>query len=355
MKNGKKWSLSKRSCICFGILAFLAVCCVTVILILLLQAHDVISGAYVWVLAILIIAIALTCLGYYQFVLIPYRRTKRILLLFNSGHTIDEIFKMKDMLYSGMDETLQKFSGLLDKQKTFQASKKQAEYLALQNQINPHFLYNTLEAIRGDAQSAGVTRIAETTEALATFFRYTISNVESLVTLEDDLDNVENYFIIQKYRFGERLKMSIHYDAEDKKVFEYKLPKLTLQPIVENSIYHGLECKSGAGKIEIIIETTQSRLLIHVIDDGIGIKDEPLQKLNNSLEQADSRYYNGEKTGTGGIALVNVNSRIRLLFGEQYGLHIFSTAGLGTDVEITLPLITKMDRGAADEDRNTEA
>ena len=120
---------------------------------------------------------------------------------------------------------------------------KQAEYLALQNQINPHFLYNALEAIRSDALLADCEDIAETTEALATFFRYTISNVQEYVTFSDELDNAENYFTIQRCRFGDKLDMELEMENED--LLEARMPKLILQPLVENAVVHGLEGKIG--------------------------------------------------------------------------------------------------------------
>ena len=122
---------------------------------------------------------------------------------------------------------------------------KQAEYLALQNQINPHFLYNALEAIRTDALLADCPDIAETTEALATFFRYTISNVQEDVTFSDELDNTENYFTIQRCRFGDKITMEL--ELENEKLLEARMPKLILQPLVENAVSHGLEGKLGQG------------------------------------------------------------------------------------------------------------
>ncbi len=103
---------------------------------------------------------------------------------------------------------------------------KQAEYLALQNQINPHFLYNTLEAIRADALIAGVDQIADTTEALATFFRYTITDVDRLVTLSDELENVEDYFTIQKFRFGDRMNLEL--ELNDEELLSARMPRLVL-------------------------------------------------------------------------------------------------------------------------------
>jgi two-component system sensor histidine kinase YesM len=251
---------------------------------------------------------------------------------------------MKDTFCKEMPITMQRISEMLDKKAAIQISKKQAEYLALQNQISPHFLYNTLEAIRGDALDVGMHHIAETTEALATFFRYTITEVENLVTLEDELENVENYFIIQKYRFGEKLNMRID-TGEDLSVLGSQLPKLTLQPIIENAVFHGLECKRGEGTIRIDVEATKKKLLISIVDDGVGMEEEQLELINRRLNHIEMNYANDDKEEKGGgIALYNVSSRIKLLFGEEYGLQIYSNKNIGTNVRITLPLITGVKR-----------
>jgi len=208
---------------------------------------------------------------------------------------------------------------------------KQAEYLALQNQINPHFLYNALEAIRADALLADRADIAETTEALATFFRYTISNVQEYVTFSDELDNAENYFTIQRCRFGD--KLSLELELENEKLLEARMPKLILQPLVENAVSHGLEGKLGPGTVRVIVESSDRTLFLRVRDDGVGIPEEQVERLNEQFEE-------GTATGQqrGGIALRNVNSRIRLMFGEDYGLRLFSAVDIGTECCVTLPL-----------------
>ena len=211
---------------------------------------------------------------------------------------------------------------------------KQAEYLALQNQINPHFLYNALEAIRTDALLADCGEIAETTEALATFFRYTISNVQEYVTFSDELDNAENYFTIQRCRFGDKISMKL--DMENEKLLEARMPKLILQPLVENAVSHGLEGKLGYGAVRIVVENSDRTLFLRVRDDGVGIPDEQVERLNRQFA-GDTAPAAGQQRG--GIALRNVNSRIRLVFGEDYGLRIFSAEGVGTECCVTLPLL----------------
>jgi len=122
-------------------------------------------------------------------------------------------------------------------------------------------------------------------------------------------------------------------------VLQYMLPKLILQPIIENAIIHGLENKISPGSIIIKVQTTQSRLIINVIDDGLGMSTDVLDKLNKKIAIPFAVQANNEKKG--GIALVNVNNRIQLLCGEEYGIRVSSSINLGTDVEITLPLITQ--------------
>ncbi|MBR2188247.1 MAG: histidine kinase [Eubacterium sp.] len=221
---------------------------------------------------------------------------------------------------------------------------KQAEYLALQNQINPHFLYNTLEAIRADAILADCEEIAETTEALATFYRYTISNVREFVSFSDELDNVENYFTVQKCRFGEKLRLEV--TIEEERLLEAQMPKLILQPLVENAIVHGLEGKIGEGTVRICIDSSDKTLFLRVQDDGIGISKEQVRFLNETFSGVCVREEQetwgpgmspGKKRG-GSIALRNVNSRVQLMFGEDYGLRIFSVEGSGTECVLTMPL-----------------
>ena len=186
----------------------------------------------------------------------------------------------------------------------------------------------------------GLNDIADTVEALSTFFRYTISDTGNLVDLEDELENIENYFKIQKYRFGERVSLQVEFPEDYQRVLQCRIPKLTLQPIVENAVYHGLEAKSGDGLVLISIDSTQNKLILSIQDDGYGIDENELHKLNERLKHPEIKQTEKKK---GGIALSNVSRRIKLLFGEEYGLHIFSITGIGTDVQVTLPIITRRD------------
>ncbi len=217
---------------------------------------------------------------------------------------------------------------------------KQAEINALQSQINPHFLYNILDSIRGQALSEGVTEIADMIESLADYFRYCISKEDDVVTLADELRNVQNYWIIQKYRFGNKISMQVILDHEEICPDEYEIPKLILQPIVENAIFHGLETKLGEGTVTIRITCTDSRLIIIVVDDGIGMGPQELAYLRRQLKE-NQRVISKKETvppRRSGIALANVNERIKLHYGDEYGLQISSTPKTGTEVEFVLPV-----------------
>lgn len=238
---------------------------------------------------------------------------------------------------------------------------KQAKIAALQSQINPHFLYNTLECIRSEALLYEGDSIARMAKALAAFFRYSISNKENIVTIRDELRNIENYFLIQSYRFENKFALEINVEDDREEVGNYLIPKLSLQPIVENAIFHGLETKAENGKVTIRIYTTDQELVVVISDNGTGIDWDTLVSMRQALEQTEEYRESGDDGSThgetagmdahgtdriekrgNGIALSNVNQRIQLAFGNRYGLRLYSTTGIGTDVEIWLP--KKVDR-----------
>ena len=236
-----------------------------------------------------------------------YIRFIKKLKQFHKNRNLENVLREDWSSCRELEEFCRDITSITEAGPEMRFQQKQAEYLALQNQINPHFLYNTLEAIRADALIAGVDQIADTTEALATFFRYTITDVERLVTLSDELENVEDYFTIQKFRFGDRMNLEL--ELNDEELLSARMPRLVLQPLVENAVAHGLEEKTGEGTVKVVVESSRNVLYIYVKDDGVG------------------------------IALPNVNSRIKLLFGEDYGLHVFSSEGMGTEIRMLLPLI----------------
>jgi two-component system sensor histidine kinase YesM len=280
-----------------------------------------------------------------------HKECERMLSLYQGGYiTLKDVSRLAYLPSRGIDGALGRLLELRGEQELIASSRRQAQYLAMQNQINPHFLYNTLEGIRGEALSEGLLTVAGMAETLAALFRYTISNVDNLVTLKNELDNVQDYFRIQQFRFGERIKMRIHCDEQDEEqIFKCKMPKIILQPIVENAVIHGLEGRTEQGCVDIRIVASQKRLMITVSDDGVGIPEELLEGINRKLGVTSLDYQDTYTAGAGsGIAMINVNNRIRLMFGDEYGVTIYSTLNEGTDVLITLPLIEAVDSEAAD-------
>lgn len=301
-------------------------------LLFFVQFYNTFNQMLFIVISIMVIGLPI---GAYYFLYRPMKELDLSMRRFNEGNNLEDL-KNAEYFYSGEMENLVTY--LLDVTENMQDVKMttfRSEYRALQNQINPHFLYNTLEAIRSDALMADVQEIADITEALATFFRYTISNLENKVTIEDELSNVKNYFKVQNYRFGDRIQLNI---AEDygSKLLKTPIPKLTLQPIIENAIIHGLEQKVSDGHVSIKISETQNKVSIDIIDDGVGMDDFVLERINKRMHHMDHKQIE-EKLTKGGIALINVNNRIKLTFGEMYGLKVSSVKGYGTTVNVTLP------------------
>lgn len=216
------------------------------------------------------------------------------------------------------------------------------EFAALQDQINPHFLYNTLDAIRGQALEIHADEIAEMTGKLSRFFRYSIRNQGALVTLADEMSHTEDYFSIQHYRFEDRFALEC--ECPDPSSLGYYLPKLTLQPLVENALYHGLEPKKGKGRIIIRIQKSERNLRIVISDDGVGMPEETLDSINRRFRGEESLPEPIPGQRRTGIALYNTNRRLQLLFGPAYGLRATSTPGMGTDFVVYLPLVDEEQR-----------
>lgn len=299
------------------------------------------GGENIWLLLFFLCVTVLYPLIWNVYVKRPFLNTEDAIKRFNEGFiTAGQLNREKLYPSASTRELIRRVSEMLSVSQSLSVSKRQAQYLALQNQINPHFLYNTLDSIRSEVYLAGLYNVADMTEALATFFRYTISKVENLVTIEDELDNCRNYFRIQQYRFGERIQLQIEADDDAEEIRNALIPKLTLQPILENSIIHGTEMRIDHGISTIRLTQTDDRIIITVSDNGVGMDQETLQKLNMRLNSSSHLYKSDISRESGnGIALENVSNRIHLLFGAEYGLHIYSIRDVGTDVEISIPKI----------------
>ena len=218
---------------------------------------------------------------------------------------------------------------------------KKSEIVNLQSQINPHFLYNTLEVIRSEAVLNKDEDAAEMAEALANYFRYNISKRKDVVTLGEELDNIDNYINIQKKRFGKRIAYEVHYHSEEVLARKAMMPKLTLQPLVENSIYHGIEKKAGGGTVAVHVTLTNERLIVQVEDDGPGMDIKTLEEVERRMRGENLPKNTERSYRHGGIAIANIHQRIQMMYGKAYGLAFSSTENVGTEAEVTLPYLTE--------------
>lgn len=207
-------------------------------------------------------------------------------------------------------------------------TRKEAELKALQAQINPHFLFNTLENINWMAQLNGVPEISTTVTALAKLMEANIGKGDKLITLGQEIEYIDNYIAILKNRFGDRLIIEKNIDEETLSVL---IPKLLIQPVVENALHHGLEKVVRQGKVIFNTYIEADDVIIEVIDNGIGMTDEDLENLRETIsEQADRAKES--------IGLSNVNKRIKLFYGEEYGVQVESKFDEYTKVILKLPI-----------------
>ena len=207
--------------------------------------------------------------------------------------------------------------------------KRKQEFDTLQSQINPHFLYHTLDIIVWMIENEKPDQAVKAVTALARFFRISLSRGKSIITVKDELEHVRNYLMIQHMRFKNRFSYTI--EAEDE-VLELASLKLMLQPLVENAIYHGMEFMDGDGEIFISAWKEGEDLYLKVSDNGLGMTEEQVARLFSDMP------HTGSSRGSG-IGVKNVNERIRLYFGSEYGLSIESEPDEGTVVTIHLPAV----------------
>ncbi len=221
-------------------------------------------------------------------------------------------------------------TGPIEEQVTKEQKKlRMAEFELLQAQINPHFLYNTLDAIVWSAEAGNQRQVVDMVGSLSEFFKTSLNRGKEVVSIKDELQHVRSYLEIQKIRYQDILDYEIDVPAE---LFDYQIPKITIQPIVENALYHGIKNKRCGGKISIKAWEVEKDMIIEVSDNGIGMDENRLNEVKNELSGNES------KSATI-YGMYNVNERIRLSYGDKYGISINSTFGEGTEVYILLPKI----------------
>ena len=234
-------------------------------------------------------------------------------------------------LSEGMEQMIAQLNAQIQEITQKQASLRKAELALLQTQINPHFLYNTMDTIiwliEADRHQAAVEMVSN----LSSFFRHSLSRGEDVITLGEEEEHVRSYLQIQQARYQDILDYSIEIDPA---LRETRLPKLTLQPLVENALYHGIKLKRGKGCIHVSGQGQGPDVLLQITDDGAGMTEVRLEELRRAIQ-------NGERVGFG---LVTVHERLRLLFGPPYGLTLASREGQGATVTVRVPRWTNKEK-----------
>lgn len=239
--------------------------------------------------------------------------------------------EIADLIYS-FNVMIGRIKQLMHRNMAEQIEKRKSELRALQAQINPHFLYNTLDSIIWMAESSKMSEVILMTSSLAKLLRRSISNQEEFVKAADEIDYVREYLKIQKMRYHDKLDYEIEIDES---ILHIPVAKLIVQPLVENAIYHGIKLKEGKGLIRITGNKEDGKTVIKVSDDGVGMDEEALLHLFEEKKIEDLRK----------VGVLNVHKRIQLYYGMEYGLQYESTPMLGTTVSIILPFVSLTERG----------
>jgi two-component system sensor histidine kinase YesM len=277
-------------------------------------------------------------------ILRPLKKLMRFMKDFKLGHLRNLDKRISLQGYAEISSMANDFNRMLDEidlltkqlldsnTKLYRAElvKKQSELAFLQSQINPHFLYNTLESIKGLAVDEGSDKIFNMVKALAFLFRYSIKGTD-IVTLQEEMTLVTSHIHIQQIRFGDRFRVTYNIPEQ---LLACKVPKMILQPLVENAIFHGIEPRIDNGLLEVSVEQSANELVISIKDNGAGIEEDELRALQAKLSIVQD-LTKDERTN---IGLINVNNRIKLNYGDEFGITITSKVQVGTTTVITLPL-----------------
>lgn len=231
------------------------------------------------------------------------------------------------LLTDGIESMVGHLKRLIDKNTEQEKQRRRTELALLQAQINPHFLYNTLDAIVWLIESGEISEAVTMVSSLSSYFRFSLSRGKNVITLAEEEQHIRSYLEIQQVRYRDLMEYNI--DIPDRLKY-FILPKLTLQPLVENALYHGIKNRRRKGFIRVNGRTQDELLILEVEDDGPGMTQERLNEVRESLE-------NGNIEGFG---LRAVHQRIRILFGVEYGLSVESTEDIGTKITVTIPMKT---------------
>ncbi len=232
------------------------------------------------------------------------------------------------ILFENFNIMVSRIKSLIDELYFQRLLKKEMQLKMLASQINAHFIYNTLDSIHWLSRIHKVDEISTMIFGLSKYLRISLSSGKDKVTVREAVELVESYLSIQKTRYQDKFKVEMQVDPE---LLNYRVLKFVFQPLVENAIYHGLENKKGVGLLQIKWQKSENMLYFEVKDNGVGIPAEKMREIRESLNRNDMQEENF-------FALKNINSQIKLTYGQQYGLQIDSAEGIGTTVRMVLPL-----------------
>ena len=238
-----------------------------------------------------------------------------------------------EVLNKSFNQMVEKIGNLVEDIHTEELNLRAAELRVLQEQINPHFLYNTLDNIIWLAESKKTDEVVMMVSSLSTFFRTSLSKGREFVSVKEETEHIRSYLEIQQFRYRDILDYEI---AIPEEYYGYEVIKLTLQPLVENALYHGIKNKRGKGHITVSAERCADVLIFKVKDNGIGMDKQRLSEVCAMLKEDGNT-----KKENDGFGLFNVNQRIQLHYGTEYGLKVQSTYGEGTEVWARIPARTE--------------
>ncbi|MBP5262051.1 MAG: sensor histidine kinase, partial [Clostridiales bacterium] len=228
------------------------------------------------------------------------------------------------LLSLGIEDMAERLSKQIELNRQEQIHLRETELSLIQAQINPHFLYNTLDAIVWLIESGKNDQAEMMVTSLSSYFRSLLSDGREIVTIAEETNHIRSYLEIQQVRYRDIMEYEI---SVDDNIEDYKLPKLTLQPLVENAIYHGLKPKRGKGKITVTGKTDGDMILLKVQDTGAGMSEEQLKELTDKIHNEDTTSF----------GLVAAYKRLKLLYGDEFRFDIVSKADSGTSIKISIP------------------
>lgn len=306
--------------------------------------HDMSSsygGVKNYTIVILLIASVLLMFIYYLFskkINNPIQQLKDAMLEIQNGDLDTRVsIETNDetaILAEGLNQMAENLQNHIEQEYVAKIRQRDAKLEALKNQIQPHYLYNTLDVIRMGAITNDDFETAEMIDSLSGQLKYMIGTSQDMVLLKAEIENIKDYFKLIRFRYENRFDLELDIPNE---LLSLKVPHLILQPAVENAVKHGLKPKVGPGRIEIKATLAKEALTIIIMDNGIGMSDEKLNEIYTLLEGSDPGIRKDDNWESVGIK--NVYDRIRINFGTEYGVQMTSCENIGTHVQYTLPII----------------